>query len=74
MSAKDAAAGRLTVLGITVQAGAGTEYRDTSDAALSASAFFELVVVPRTVVKARSRVPMSGTTFLAEEVEIEGSR
>ena len=74
VSAKDAAAGRLTILGITVQAGAGAEYRDSSDAALSATAFFDLVVVPRTVVKARSRVPMSGTTFTADALEIEGSR
>jgi hypothetical protein len=74
VAAKDAAATRLTLLGITVQAGAGTEYRDTSDAALSAPAFFDLVVVPRTVVKARSRVPMSGSTFAADSLEIEGSR
>ena len=74
MSAKDAAAGRLTILGITVQAAAGAEYRDSSDAPLSAAAFFDLVVVPRTVVKARSRVPMSGTTFTADALEIEGSR
>jgi len=74
VTAKDAAATRLTLLGITVQAGAGTEYRDTSDTALSAPAFFDLVVVPRTVVKARSRVPMSGATFAADSLEIEGSR
>ena len=74
VSAKDAAATRLTILGIDVQAGAGAEYRDTSDAALSATAFFDLVVVPRTVVKARSRVAMSGTTFTADSLEIEGSR
>jgi hypothetical protein len=74
VSAKDAAATRLTILGIDVQAGAGAEYRDTSDAALSATAFFDLVVVPRTVVKARSRVAMSGTTFTADALEIEGSR
>jgi len=74
VSAKDAAAMRLTILGIDVQAGAGAEYRDTSDAALSAPAFFDLVVVPRTVVKARSRVAMSGATFTADSLEIEGSR
>jgi hypothetical protein len=74
VSAKDAAAGRLTLLGITVQAGAGAEYRDSSDAALTATAFFDLVVVPRTVVKARSRVPMSGGVFTADSLEIEGSR
>ena len=74
VSSKDAAAGRLVILGITVQTGAGTEYRDSSDAAITAAAFFDGVVVPRTVVKARSRDPMSGGTLLADQVEIEGSR
>jgi hypothetical protein len=43
-------------------------------AAITAAAFLDLVVVPRTVVKARSRVPMSGSTLSADQVEIEGSR
>jgi hypothetical protein len=73
-SAKDVPAGRLTILGITVQTSAGTEYRDSSDAAIAAATFFELVVVPRTVVKARSRSPLSGGTLQAEQLEIEGSR
>jgi len=74
VSSKDAAAGRLVILGITVQTGSGTEYRDSSGAAITAAAFFDLVVVPRTVVKARSRLPMSGSTLSADQVEIEGSR
>jgi hypothetical protein len=74
VSSKDAAGGRLVILGITVQAGVGAEYRDPSDAAITAAAFFDLVVVPRTVVKARSRAPMAGSTFSAEQLEIEGSR
>ncbi len=74
VTAKDAAAGRLTILGIDVSIASGAEYRDASDAPVTASAFFDLVVVPRTVVKARSRVPMSGSTFTADHVEIDGSR
>ena len=74
VTSKDAAAGRLVVLGLTIQAGVGTSYRDVADAPLGAAAFFDQVVVPRTVVKARSRVPMTGSTFSADEVEIEGSR
>ena len=74
VTSKDAAAGRLVILGITVQTGSGTEYRDSSGAAITAAAFFDLVVVPRTVVKARSRLPMSGSTLSADQVEIEGSR
>jgi hypothetical protein len=73
-SAKDVPAGRLTILGITVQTSAGAEYRDSSDAAIAPAAFFDLVVVPRTVVKARSRSPLSGGTLQAEQLEIEGSR
>lgn len=74
VSSKDAAAGRLVILGLTAQAGASTEYRGPSDAALSAAAFFDLVILPKTVVKVRSRDPISGTTLTAEQMEIEGSR
>ena len=74
VSSKDAAAGRLVILGLTAQAGASTEYRGSSDAALPAAAFFDLVILPKTVVKVRSRDPMSGTTLTAEQMEIEGSR
>ena len=74
VSSKDAAAGRLVILGLTAQAGASTEYRDSSDAALTAAAFFDLVTLSKTVVKVRSRDPLSGTTLTAEQMEIEGSR
>jgi len=74
VSSKDAAAGRLVILGLTAQAGASTEYRDPFDALLSASAFFDQVTLPKTVVKVRSRDPISGTTLPAEQMEIEGSR
>jgi hypothetical protein len=74
VSSKDAAAGRLVILGLTAQAGASNEYRDSSDALLSASAFFDQVTIPKTVVKVRSRDPISGTTLTAEQMEIEGSR
>jgi len=74
VSSKDAAAGRLVILGLTAQAGASTEYRDSSDAVLTTAAFFDLVIPPKTVVKVRSRDPLSGTTLTAEQMEIEGSR
>ena len=74
VSSKDAAAGRLVILGLTAQTGASTEYRDSSDAVLTAAAFFDLVIPPKTVVKVRSRDPLSGTTLTAEQMEIEGSR
>jgi len=74
VSSKDATAGRLVILGLTAQAGASTEYRDSSDAPLSAAAFFGQIAVPRTVAKVRSRDPLSGTTLSVEQVEIEGSR
>ena len=74
VSSKDAAAGRLVILGLTAQAGASTEYRDASGAVLTTAAFFDLVILPKTVVKVRSRDPLSGTTLTAEQMEIEGSR
>ncbi len=76
VSSKDAAAGTLAILGLTVRSSGGTEFRDATDGALSASAFFDAVTVDGTVVKARGRdaTALSGTTLAAEEVEIEGSR
>ena len=74
VTSKDAAGSRLVVLGLTIQAGAGTSYRDVAGSAVTAQAFFDLVIVPKTVVKARSRVTMSGSTFTTDEIEIEGSR
>jgi hypothetical protein len=76
VASKNASAGSLGVLGLTVQTNGQTEYRDASDAALSASAFFAAVTEGRTVVKARGRdaSALSGTTFTAEQLEIEGSR
>jgi hypothetical protein len=74
VSSKTASASQLVILGLTVQGSASTEYRDATDAPVTAAAFFDVVVVPRTVVKARSRDPLSGTTFTADQIEIEGSR
>jgi len=73
VSAKDAAAGTLAVLGLTVQSSASTEFSGIAGPETSA-AFFAEVVVPGTVVKARSRGPLSGTTFPADQIEVEGSR
>jgi hypothetical protein len=74
VSARSASAGTLSILGLTVQTSGQTEYRDVSDAAMTAAAFFAAVTEGRTVVKARSRDPLSGTTLTAEQVEVEGSR
>ena len=73
VTSKDAAAGTLAILGITVQTGASTEFGGASGATTSAS-FFAEVVAGRTVVKVRSRDPLSGTTLTADQAEIEGSR
>jgi hypothetical protein len=74
VATRNASGGTLSVLGLTIQTNAQTEYRDASDAAMTATAFFAAVVEGKTVVKARSRDPLSGTTFTAEQIEIEGSR
>lgn len=74
VTAKNATAGTLVILGLTVATGAGTELRDMSGALMGASGFFAAVVEGRTVVKARGRdaTALSGTTLAAEQVEIEG--
>ena len=73
-TAKDATAGTLTVLGITVVAGPGAEFSGVAGTATTSSAFFAEVVAGRTVVKARSRVAFASGTLTAEKFEVEGSR
>lgn len=76
VSSKDAAAGTLAILGLTVRSSGATAFRDATDGALAASAFFDAVTADGTVVKARGKdaTALSGTTLAAEELEIEGSR
>ncbi|HEY6106814.1 MAG TPA: DUF5666 domain-containing protein, partial [Anaeromyxobacteraceae bacterium] len=76
VTAKNAGAGTLVILGLTVATGAGTEFRDVSDMPMAQAAFFGAVTEGRTVVKARGRdaAALSGTTLTAEQVEIEGDR
>jgi hypothetical protein len=76
VSAKNAAARTLTILGITVQPDGAASYRGMDDGSLSAVAFFDAVNPDQSVVKARGRDAgaLSGATFTAEELEIEGSR
>jgi hypothetical protein len=76
VSSKDAAAGTLAILGLTVQSNGGTGFRGVDDGSITASAFFDAVTVDATVVKARGKdaAALSGTTLTAEQMEIEGSR
>ncbi len=73
VTSKDAAAGTLVILGITVQTGSSTEFSGIAGPSTS-SAFFAEVVAGKTVVKVRSRDPLSGTTLTADQAEVEGSR
>jgi len=80
-TAKNAAAGTLAVLGITVQIVASgpnqTELRQMDEAPFaSASAFFAAVAEGRTVVKVRGKDAgaLSAGVLTADQVEIEGSR
>ena len=74
VSSKDASGGALAILGLTVQTSAATEFSGVSGPSSSPAAFFAEVVAGKTVVKARTRAALSGTTFAAEQIEIEGSR
>jgi hypothetical protein len=76
VSASDGTAGTLTILGVIVRIGAGTELRDVHDAPMSRDAFFAAVGAGPTVVKARGEGPaaLSGGVLDAEQAEIEGSR
>ncbi len=76
LAAHDAGMGLLAVLGVTVDASQAEAFRDVHDAAILPGDFFAALEDGRTVVKARGRDPasFSGTTLVAKEVEIEGSR
>ena len=75
VSARDAAAMHLTILGFDVNAsgsngvGAGVEFQDRNEVPISPAAFFDAVIAGRTVVKARG-TPGAGT-LVANELEIE---
>jgi hypothetical protein len=74
VAAEDGAAGTLGILGHTIATDSGTEYHPhASESQLSRSAFFDAVEPGRTVVRARGRdaSALSGTTLLAEELELE---
>jgi len=81
VTSKNEAAGTLTLLGLTVQTDGGTEFRDSRSSSdsvdgpvMTPAAFFAAVEAGHTVVKARGRdaSALSGTTLIAEEVEVEG--
>ncbi len=73
---KNAGAGTLVILRLTVATDTGTQFQGVSDSAMNRDAFFAAVTEGRTVVKARGRdaAALSGTTLTAEQVEIEGDR
>jgi hypothetical protein len=59
----------LTILGVTVETGGGTVFRDGNDQAIGAAAFFA-AVDNGSLVKARG-FETSATVIVAEEVELE---
>lgn len=73
VTAKDASAKTLTILGFTVSATGASSMDDSPDdsnpAFANIDAFFSAVTAGRTIVKARGAV--SGTAMTANEIEIE---
>ncbi len=59
----------FTILGVTIQTGAGTVFRDENDAVISSSEFFSRVA-SNSLVKAKG-MESSDTVITAEEVEFE---
>jgi len=73
-SAKDAAGGTLTLLGVPLTVGAGTEYEADDDhgSALTQSAFFDLIRLDATIVKATwDGDGFAGTAMAPKSLEIE---
>lgn len=73
VTAKDEAAGSLTILGVTVGTASGTEYHRHRDEVtnIGKTAFFAAVEAGRTVVKARLTAAPSGGAATADELELE---
>jgi hypothetical protein len=66
----DSSTRRLTLMGFDVDAsGASVQFQDENDSPVSAVQFFGALTAGKTVVKARGSV--SGTSLVANEVEIE---
>ena len=59
----------FTILGVTIQTGSGTVFRDVDDSVMSASEFFNQLA-PNSLVKAKGS-ETSDTVISAEEVEFE---
>jgi len=57
------------ILGVTIQTGGGTVFRDENDVVISSTEFFNRVA-PNSLVKAKG-TEVSDTVILAEEVEFE---
>ena len=79
VSAADATAGTLSILGVTVTVGSGTEFRDSrgaTDVPISRADFFAAVGAGPAVVKARGSGPeaFTGGVLAAEEAELESTR
>lgn len=73
VTSTDPAAGTLEILGVAVDVGTAT-LRGLDDATVDAASFFALVTAG-TVVKARTGAGFTpGTTFVAEQAELEGRR
>jgi hypothetical protein len=76
VSSANAGAGTMTILGIAINTGAGTEFRistDSSELAVDAATFFSRITPGVTVVKARWR-PFVSTSAVVEQAEIELGR
>lgn len=74
VTAKDDAAGSVTILGLTGASDGGTEYHEhDSEVHIGRAAFFAQVTAGETVVKVRGRdaSALSGTVLTAEEMELE---
>lgn len=65
--ARNVADPNLVILGVTVTTDAGTEFEDAADAPITRAQFF--AQAPNRLVKAKGT--LSGTTLVAEEVELE---
>jgi len=63
----------LSVLGVTIMTGAGTQYRDQNDNPVGENTFWDTLVQPGSLVKAKGTIsgPLGETTLDAVELELQ---
>lgn len=71
VTASDAAAGTVTIAGITINTTSGTTFQNILDVQITGAEFFNAIVLNSTVVKVTWNAPFSATSAAVRQAELE---